>query len=236
MRAFGSLGSAGREWSSGRRASHSMRCEAQPPSVLDWSRSGSRTGGRRECLASRSGGNRSSSWRFPQPQQGLDVKCLREQIEQMHFRDFVAVARGGDLFWLPRRIGQDRHIAGEGGRIARKINNFPRVDLREVLGRLRANSGRSLVFFRNSSTCSLWQAIETPARSAFASRSRVAARFASTLTTFRNAFASGRVKNPTPAYKSSARSPRAFATTVSSKSSIKRRFTWKNDKWLTRYW
>src|SRR6516225_12025817 len=85
-------------------------------------------------------GTSGSSWLFPRPHQGLDVKCLREQIEQMHFRDFVAVARGGDLLRLPRRIGQDRHITSERGRIARKINNFPRVDLGEVLCRLSAES------------------------------------------------------------------------------------------------
>ena len=31
-----------------------------------------------------------ASWRSSQPHQRLDMKSLREQIEQMHFRDFVA--------------------------------------------------------------------------------------------------------------------------------------------------
>ena len=45
---------------------------------------------------------------------------------------------------------------------------------------------------------------KAPAISAFCRRSRVAERFASTLTTFENALAKGKVKNPTPAYRSSA--------------------------------
>ena len=31
-----------------------------------------------------------ASWHSLQPREGFDMKRLREQIEQMHFRDFVA--------------------------------------------------------------------------------------------------------------------------------------------------
>src|SRR5437868_15102432 len=70
-----------------------------------------------------------------------DVCSSDLQIEQMHFRDFVAVARGVALLRLPRRICQNRQITGERGGVARKINDFSRPELGEMLGRLSAQSG-----------------------------------------------------------------------------------------------
>ena len=42
-----------------------------------------------------------ASWRSLQPHQSFDMKCLREQIEQMHFRDFVADVWPGVFFPFP---------------------------------------------------------------------------------------------------------------------------------------
>src|SRR6266436_2568216 len=44
---------------------------------------------------------RAASWHSSQPYQGFDVKCLREEIEQIHFRDFIADAWPGDFFRFP---------------------------------------------------------------------------------------------------------------------------------------
>ena len=41
------------------------------------------------------------SWHSSQPHERFDVKGLRKQIEQMHFRDFITDARPGDFFRFP---------------------------------------------------------------------------------------------------------------------------------------
>src|SRR5207249_7257097 len=43
-----------------------------------------------------------ASWRSSQPYQRFDMKCLWEQVEQMHVRDFIANTRPGDFLWFPR--------------------------------------------------------------------------------------------------------------------------------------
>ena len=42
-----------------------------------------------------------ASWHSLQPHQSFDVKCLREQIEHVHFRDLIADAWPSDFFRLP---------------------------------------------------------------------------------------------------------------------------------------
>ncbi len=42
-----------------------------------------------------------ASWHSLQPHEGFDMKCLREQIEQMHFRDLVADVWPGFFFPFP---------------------------------------------------------------------------------------------------------------------------------------
>src|SRR5713226_7694956 len=51
------------------------------------------------------------SWHFFQPDECFDVECLREQVKQMHFRDFVAT-RGPRCILLPSwRTGQNRQVS-----------------------------------------------------------------------------------------------------------------------------
>src|SRR6266481_68403 len=82
-----------------------------------------------------------ASWHSLQPQQGFDVKCLREKIEQMHFRNFIADAWPSDFFRFPERARQHRQIARKRGWIAGEVYNFFGAEVRELLSSFRAQSG-----------------------------------------------------------------------------------------------
>ena len=43
-----------------------------------------------------------ASWRSSQPDQRFDVKCLWEQVEQVHLRDFISHTWPDDFLWFPR--------------------------------------------------------------------------------------------------------------------------------------
>ena len=45
-----------------------------------------------------------ASCRFSQPYERFDVKCLREQVEEVHLRDFVTDARPGNFFRFAGRV------------------------------------------------------------------------------------------------------------------------------------
>src|SRR5882762_4386474 len=74
-----------------------------------------------------------ASWHPSQPNERFNMKSLRKQVEQMHFRDFVADARPGNLFWPPRRGRQHPQIASQRGRIAGKIHNLRSSQRRQFL-------------------------------------------------------------------------------------------------------
>ena len=80
-----------------------------------------------------------------------------------------------------------------------------------------------------------------PAPRTLPSRSRAAAGFDSTAITRSNRLANGTAKSPTPAKRSRARRPRSCSAASSprvtscARSSTRKRFTWKNEKWPTRY-
>src|ERR1700687_262385 len=81
-----------------------------------------------------------ASWHSSQPHEGFDVKCLWEEIEQMHFRDFIADAWPGDFFRFPGCACQHRQIASQRGWIAGKINNLFGAEFGELLCGFRTQS------------------------------------------------------------------------------------------------
>src|SRR5712664_134390 len=65
-----------------------------------------------------------ASWHSSQPHECFDMKCLREEVEQMHFRDFITDARPGDFLRFSGRACQNCQIASKCGWIAGKIHNL----------------------------------------------------------------------------------------------------------------
>src|SRR5258708_37472964 len=90
------------------------------------------------------------SWRPSKPHKRFDVERLWEQIEQMHFRDFITDAWPGNFFRFPERRGQYRQVACQCGWITGKIHNLSGSQLGELLSGLRAQScSRRVLYTQN---------------------------------------------------------------------------------------